>query len=80
MWLVVAALLLVNFVPAQALVLPNLFVKLATSPTLAHPGIVLIDPTTGETLYSVDPDIGRAPASVLKLISMTTVLNTFISF
>ena len=77
MWMVVAALLLVNSVPAQALVLPQLFVKLATSPTLAHPGIVLIDPATNETLYSVDPDIGRAPASVLKLISMTTVLSTF---
>lgn len=76
MWLVVAALLLVNSIPAQALVLPKLFVKLATSPTLDHPGIVLIDPTTDQTLYSVDPDIGRAPASVLKLISMTTVLST----
>ncbi len=77
MWLVVASLLLVNSVPAQALVIPENFVKLADSPTLAHPGIILIDPATDQTIYSVDPDIGRAPASVLKLISMATVLSTF---
>ena len=76
-WLAVASLLLVNSVPAQALVLPELFVKLAASPTLANPGIILLDPASDEIIFSVDPDIGRAPASVLKLISMATVLSTF---
>jgi len=64
-----------SVVPAQALAIPTIFIKLSASPTLNHPGIVLIDPTTHETLYSLDPDIGRAPASVLKLFSMTTVLS-----
>ena len=49
--------------------------KLTASPTLAHPGIILINPATNETLYEQDADIGRAPASVLKLFSMATVLN-----
>jgi D-alanyl-D-alanine carboxypeptidase len=61
--------------PAQALTLPSLFVKLANSPTLAHPGIIVLDPTTSETIYELDPDIARAPASVLKLFSMATVLT-----
>ena len=76
-WLAVAALLVVNSVPAHALVLPELFVKLAGSHTLANPGIILIDPANDQTIFSVGPDVGRAPASVLKLISMATVLNTF---
>ena len=76
-WLAVASLLLINSVPAQALVLPELFVKLAASPTLANPGIILIDPASDDIIFSVDPDVGRAPASVLKLISMATVLSTF---
>jgi D-alanyl-D-alanine carboxypeptidase len=69
------ALTVVGLLPAQALTLPSLFVKLADSPTLAHPGIVLIDPATSETVYSQDPDVERAPASVLKLFSMSTVLS-----
>ena len=75
-WLAVSSLTLINTLPAQALVLPQQFVQLAASPTLDHPGIILIDPATNETIYSVGPDVGRAPASVLKLFSMTTVLNT----
>jgi D-alanyl-D-alanine carboxypeptidase/D-alanyl-D-alanine-endopeptidase (penicillin-binding protein 4) len=62
-------------VPAQALAIPTLFIKLSASPTLNHPGIVVIDPATHQTIFSLDPDIGRAPASVLKLFSMTTVLS-----
>ncbi len=70
-----ALLLIVTAIPAQAFTLPTLFVQLADSPTLADPGIVLIDPATGETIYSQAPDVERAPASVLKLFSMATVLN-----
>jgi len=36
---------------------------------------MLIDPTTDTTIYAKDVDVARAPASVLKLLSMTTVLN-----
>ena len=60
---------------AQAFSLPSLFVKLANSPTLAHPGIILIDPLTSETIYSKEADVARAPASVLKLFSMATTLS-----
>ena len=62
---------------AQAFDVPPAFIKLAQSPTLNHPGIIVIDPTTGETVYSVGSDTLRAPASVLKLISTTTALKTF---
>lgn len=66
-----------SVVPAQALDIPTSFIKLANSPTLNHPGILVIDPATGETVYSDAPDTLRAPASVLKLISTTTALKTF---
>ena len=71
------ALGLTAVTPAQALDIPPSFIKLATSPTLNHPGILVIDPATGETVYSDAPDTLRAPASVLKLISTTTALKTF---
>ena len=73
--LVVASLALINIVPAQAFILPPQFFKYAASKTLDNPGIVLIDPTTDQTLFSIGADVGRAPASVLKLFSMSTVLN-----
>lgn len=68
-------LLFGNSLPAQAITLPSLFVKLAQSSTLEHPGIILIDPLTSETIYAQDPDVQRAPASVLKLFSMATTLS-----
>src|ERR1019366_9642739 len=70
--LVVASLALINIVPAQAFILPPQFFKFAASKTLDNPGILLIDPTTDQTLFSVGADVGRAPASVLKLFSMST--------
>jgi len=63
--------------PAQALTVPESFVKFASSPSLENPGIIVVDPTTDATIFSDDADITRAPASVLKLFSMATVLNTF---
>lgn len=71
----VTSLLLFNILPANALAVPAKFIKLASSITLKHPGIILIDPRTDQTLFSLDPDIARAPASVLKLLAMSTVLN-----
>ncbi len=62
---------------AQALSVPSSFKKLATSSTLAKPGIIVFDPTTQTEIYSEFADVPRAPASVLKLISATTALTAF---
>lgn len=74
--LIVASALTLSTVPAFAIKLPHTFVKLATSPLLAKPGVVLIDPASDQTLFSQAPDVLRAPASVLKLVSMTTAIHT----
>jgi len=62
---------------AYAVSLPGTFKTLATSPTLAKPGIIVFDPTTQTEIYSDLADVPRAPASVLKLISSSTALNVF---
>jgi len=62
---------------AHALTLPGAFKVLATSSTLAKPGIIVFDPKTQSDIYSEFADIPRAPASVLKLISTSTALNVF---
>lgn len=62
---------------SNALTVPSSFKTLATSSTLAKPGIIVFDPTTKNEIYSDLADVPRAPASVLKLISATTVLNVF---
>ena len=63
--------------PAHAIDLPQSFINLSKSPTLHDPGILVVDPATGETVFSNEPDQTRAPASVLKLISMTTALKSY---
>ena len=65
-----------TFTPAQALSVPPSFIRLAQSPLLAHPGIILIDPNTQETIFSSAPDALRAPASVLKLLSTSYATST----
>ena len=62
---------------AHALSVPSSFKKLATSPTLAKPGIIVFDPITQAEIYSDLADVPRAPASVQKLISTSTALNVF---
>lgn len=62
---------------AHAVSVPSSFKKLATSPTLAKPGIIVFDPTTQTEIYSDFADVPRAPASVLKLISATTAITAF---
>lgn len=62
---------------ASALSVPSSFKKLATSPTLAKPGIIVFDPTTQTEIYSDFADVPRAPASVLKLISATAAITAF---
>jgi D-alanyl-D-alanine carboxypeptidase len=67
----------VQAITPHELTVPESFVHFASSPTLASPGIILIDPDTHATIFSDAADVSRAPASVLKLFSMATVLNTF---
>ncbi len=62
---------------AHALSVPNSFKKLATSPTLAKPGIIIFDPMTQTEIYSDAADEPRAPASVLKIISATAAITAF---
>jgi D-alanyl-D-alanine carboxypeptidase/D-alanyl-D-alanine-endopeptidase (penicillin-binding protein 4) len=64
-----------SIAPAQAGVIPQTFVKLANSPFLAKAGVIVIDPSNGQTLFSDRSDTVRAPASVLKLLSMTIALK-----
>ena len=62
---------------AHALSIPNTFKKLATSSTLAKPGIIVLDPSTQTEIYSDAADEPRAPASVLKIISATAAIAAF---
>ena len=63
--------------PAGALVIPPSFLALSKTSILNKPGIVLLDPATSEIIYESNPDITRAPASVLKLVSTTSALKEF---
>lgn len=69
----IASLLLVQSPAAHAFNVPHLFLSYAHSKVLAQSGIILIDPETSDVLYSNKPDLGRAPASVMKLLSATLV-------
>ena len=71
----VFALLVSSMAPAQANLIPKTFIALANSPLLAKPGIIVIDLATDQTLFANQPDTLRAPASVLKLVSMATALH-----
>ena len=75
--LISISLIVGNLPVAYALELPQEFIKLSQSPSLNHPGILVEDPATGETIFSSAPTTLRAPASVLKLISTTTALKAF---
>jgi len=55
---------------------PSSFLKFAHSASLAHAGIVLLNPETNEVIFSSGSNVERAPASVLKLVSMTTAVET----
>ena len=63
--------------PSYGEMLPANFISLSEAPALNRPGILLIDPKSNETLFSSEPDVVRAPASVLKLVSTTSALKTF---
>jgi len=72
-----AAILISTIPSAHAFSLSSTFKKLAKSPVLAKPGIVVFDPMTQAEIYSDLPEVPRAPASVLKLISATAALTAF---
>ena len=62
---------------AESAALPNSFLKLANSPNLAKPGILLIDPVTQSEVFASGSEVPRAPASILKLISATSAITAF---
>ena len=45
------------------------------SKVLANPGVLLLDPVTGETIFEKDADSLRMPASLLKLFTAASILN-----
>lgn len=75
--LVALALVCASTFPSCAVSLPQSFVSLSKVSVLNHPGIIVVDPKTNEIVYESNPDITRAPASVLKLVSTTSALKQF---
>ena len=59
----------------KANVISPIFKNAASTKTLANPGMVLLDPTTGETLFENSANSFRKPASLLKILSATALLN-----
>jgi len=47
----------------------------AATKTLAHPGMVLLDPVTGESIFKYSADSLRMPASLLKIFSAVALLD-----
>ena len=66
---------LTNVTSVNALEIPKSFARYATSPALGNPGIIVLDPKTQEPIFEDKPDVLRAPASILKLLSTTTAIS-----
>jgi D-alanyl-D-alanine carboxypeptidase/D-alanyl-D-alanine-endopeptidase (penicillin-binding protein 4) len=47
----------------------------ATSKTLAYPGMILLDPFTGQSIFEYSANSLRMPASLLKIISAVALLD-----
>jgi len=62
-------------VPSENNSLPSKFNFYATSVKLAGPGLIVIDPSSGTTLFDQASDLPRAPASIFKLISTFAALK-----
>ena len=73
---ITGSLLLVDSSTATALEIPKSFARYATSPALGKAGIIVLDPVTQEPVFEDKSDVLHAPASILKLLSTTTALNT----
>ena len=75
-----AAATLIALLPvggASAAELPSQFLTYANSAPLANAGILIENLATREILFQSETTTLRAPASVLKLLSMATTLSTF---
>jgi D-alanyl-D-alanine carboxypeptidase/D-alanyl-D-alanine-endopeptidase (penicillin-binding protein 4) len=78
---VLVASILLTFVssPANANLkpteIPSVFEKLLNSPTLSNPAMIVIDGSTGETIYEKNVYAQRKPASVMKLLTAAMVLQ-----
>ena len=53
----------------------RVFGQISASPSLASPSMILIDRTSGEVIFERDATSLRKPASILKLLSTTAVLE-----
>ena len=55
--------------------IPSVFEKLLNSPTLSNPAMIVIDGSTGQTIYEKNIYAQRKPASVMKLLTAAMVLQ-----
>ncbi len=55
--------------------IPLVFEKLLNSPTLSNPAMIVIDGSTGETIYEKNINAQRKPASVMKVLTAAMVLQ-----
>jgi D-alanyl-D-alanine carboxypeptidase/D-alanyl-D-alanine-endopeptidase (penicillin-binding protein 4) len=75
--IIVLFILLGNLQSANAVdVLPEPFFKYLGSKYLANPGVILIDGSNNEIVYQSGADKPRTPASVLKVISTSSIALT----
>jgi D-alanyl-D-alanine carboxypeptidase len=79
--LLLAFALALSAIPAQALeklapsAIPKVFQSLSNSKFLADPSMILVDAKTGEVVFERNSTQARKPASVIKLLSATSVLS-----
>ena len=79
--LLLAFALAISAVPAQAYdklapsAIPAVFQSLSDSKFLADPSMILVDTKTGEIVFERNSTQARKPASVIKLLSATSVLS-----
>ena len=76
-----ALALVISATPAQALeklapsAIPKVFQSLSNSKFLADPSMIVVDAMTGEVIFERNSTQARKPASVIKLLSATSVLS-----
>ena len=76
-----ALALVISATPAQALeklapsAIPKVFQNLSNSKFLADPSMIVVDAITGEVVFERNSTQARKPASVIKLLSATSVLS-----
>jgi hypothetical protein len=79
--LLLALALVLSVIPAQAFgqltpsAIPAVFQALSDSKFLADPSMILVDTKTGEVIFERNSTQARKPASVIKLLSTTSVLS-----